>query len=128
MADEASNKSTTSDQLSEISKLLTEYITVTRRHIAEQEKVNRHLEKLIEDHEGRLRRIEQWRERTEAKLPKRMLEAEAIEQADAATDEEVVTIKKTLAKWGGIALGLWVAAQIVLQPLIQALWRWAVGA
>ncbi|MBI1369038.1 MAG: hypothetical protein GC162_10340 [Planctomycetes bacterium] len=111
----------------DLTRQVTEYTTVTRRHIAEAEKLDRKVDRMLEDHEGRLKSLEVWRGGVDRSLPTKLIDGAQIEADIDRLDADVVAIKTTLAKYGGIALAIWTVAQFVAAPAMQALWKVAFG-
>jgi chromosome segregation ATPase len=95
---------------------LREYVTVTRRHVANQESINDRVQKALDGHDDRLHSLETAAEVLRAKLPKRLLPAEDIEARAAKLDarldghagkieqqgKELGEIRTTLGKYAAI--------------------------
>lgn len=116
-----------SHDVKELTKAITEYITIVRRHIVEQEKIDRHVDRRFDDHEGRIRTIEDWKAETTARLPQRLIDADQITQDIDRLESANAQINQALAKWGGIALAVWLCVNLVVEPLLKALWASAFG-
>ena len=100
------------DALGGMARTLTEYTVVLERHINEEERNGRRVDKLIDDHEKRLRDVEEWQVATAAKLPAWIDDAEDLKS-------DVSQIKLRMAKWIGIATACLVLAQLTVVPVIQ---------
>jgi len=100
--------------------------TVVRESIVNQRQINGKLDRLMDDHEVRIRSLETSRTEIIARLPARMIGAEKIEQhlqtQDAKIDAQglkIDAINSTLAKWGGVIAVLSIVAQLAGPPLIK---------
>lgn len=107
---------------------LTEYVTVTRRHVRSQESMNAYLQRLVEDHGRRIGTLEVRQALVEERVPGKLIDAETIEQQrekDAQRvqqlSDQVDGLSATIARYAGIAVGVVVVAQIITPPLIKVL-------
>lgn len=115
---------TLSKEVRELTREVTRYTTVTHRHMAESEKTNRHLDRLIADHEHRIRTLEAWKAGSEPRLPDRVLDADKVEGDIEALQRDLHAIREKLARYGGAVVVIWAVAQVVIVPGVQALWKY----
>ncbi len=109
---------------SELNKLnvqLVEYMTVMRRHIVEEEKTGRAMERTLADHEQRLRDLEEFKTVMASTLPKSWLNPEEIRGHIGGLEKKVDGMRVTLAKWLGIAIGALAVLDLVVMPLLRLL-------
>jgi hypothetical protein len=114
-------------EVRQLTGTVTEYTVVTRRHISEQGRVADRIDRMLIDHESRLRGVEKWQAGWESRLPARMLDAGQVESDIESLQREVGTIRTTLARYAGGVLAIWAVAQVIVVPGVQALWRYAFG-
>jgi len=114
---------------------------VIRQSVASQNQINGKLDRLMDDHEMRLRAVETFKVDLNARLPMRLMSAELIEKYLKEQDKKISDqtlrlelmaadmtgkidgITKTLAKWGGVFIAIYTIAQFSVPPLI----KWAFG-
>ncbi len=105
---------------------------VVRQSVQSQHQINGKLDRMMDDHELRLREVEKFKIDLAARLPVRLLSAENIEkhlqqqdmniekhlqQQDLRISEQsgkIDGINKTLAKWGGV----FVAVSAIIQAVV----------
>ena len=117
----------TREEVRELMKQVIEYTTVTRRHIAEQERIDRRVAGITDDHERRIGELEVWRGGIDRVMPKTMLDGGAIEKRLKSVESGQAAIDRKLAKYGGMALAIWGIAQVVVTPLMQFVWKFTLG-
>lgn len=123
MADDQFN-SDLNETIRELTRQLAEYSTITRRHIGEQEKINRHLTLAADNHDERLRDLEKWQAVLEATMPKKWLNAEAVEAELKKLRAEVSSLVIKAAIAGTF---LWLLLQVIVVPLGQMVMSKFVG-
>lgn len=114
---------TLSVDVNKLAQHVTEYTTVVRRHLINQESHDRHVMKLLDQHDQRIRTLEEWRAVKDATLPQKIIDGSQIEMKFEEVEREIRGINKTLAKWAGIAVAAATLVQIAAQPLI----KWVFG-
>jgi hypothetical protein len=101
------------EHILDISKGLAETTTILRRHIGEQEKLNRRLTELADQNDERLRSLEQWAAVVKATLPTEFLSPRTVEKSINTVDQRLRKVETVLIRWGGVWLVLSVLANML---------------
>jgi len=107
-------------EIHDLSNTVTQYTTVTRRHLEQQQQTNDHLQRIVDQHDGRIRHLEQHKAVLDATLPNN-------EQRIKDVEEQVKLINRTLGKYAAAVGGGVVVVNLVAPPLLRALWQLAFG-
>lgn len=114
-------------ELHQVNVTVSQYTTVTRRTVEQQQQTNEHLQRIANQHDERIRGLEQHRAAMDATRPRKMLDGEHIEQRLGAVESEITAIKRTLAKYAALAGGAIVLVNAVAAPALRGLWQLAFG-
>jgi hypothetical protein len=96
--------------------------TLVRATLAEQKNMNRKLDQEREDHERRLRLLEEWRAGVDRIMPARIADASDVEERLDEQDAQLRAIDRTLAKWAGVAIVGLILIEVVVVPLVKTGW------